>query len=251
MFKNIGDYYYENCYDVDNPDACTPKYYYKAPTVTVGNFEIPTVTSEDQTVKVPVTVSYVDGSQCKFDASFTVKAKPNPTPKPQPHNPPTPQPQPQPGPQPTPTPVPTPDPQNPPVAPAPAPTPDQPETPSGQSHMTEPEILPKPYLNIDVTPDSNIDVTPNNGSANSNTTNLYPNQRQDAARDDAAKNAEPSVTPTKCNKTGAFANLKSHKSRGTIPATGSESSLIALVAMLSVLLGIVAICKCKFKQYIL
>lgn len=251
VFKNIGDYYYENCYDVDNPDACTPKYYYKAPTVTVGNFEIPTVTSEDQTVKVPVTVSYVDGSQCKFDASFTVKAKPNPTPKPQPHNPPTPQPQPQPGPQPTPTPVPTPDPQNPPVAPAPAPTPDQPETPSGQSHMTEPEILPKPYLNIDVTTDSNIDVTPNNGSANSNTTNLYPNQRQDAARDDAAKNAEPSVTPTKCNKTGAFANLKSHKSRGTIPATGSESSLIAIVAILSILLGVVAICKCKFKQYIL
>lgn len=271
VFKNIGDYYYENCYDVDNPDACTPKYYYKAPTVTVGNFEIPTVTSEDQTVKVPVTVSYVDGSQCKFDASFTVKAKPNPTPKPQPHNPPTPQPQPQPepptpkpeprpqpqpqpGPQSTPTPVPTPDPQNPsvtPVAPAPAPTPDQPETPSGQSHMTEPEILPKPYLNIDVTPDSNIGTTPNTGSENSNTPNPYLNQKQDAARNDAARNAEPSATPTKGNKTGAFANLKSHKSRGTIPATGSESSLIALVAMLSILLGVVGICKCKFKQYIL
>lgn len=275
VFKNVGDSY-KDCGQggCGGPGSSAPKYYYKAPTVTVDDFKIPEATDKDQTVEVPVTVSYVDGSKCTFNASFTVKAKPQPnppTPKPMP-TPPTPQPKPQPQPQPqpvtpvpvppkpvpqpqpvtpTPQPTPMPDPQNPPVTPAPAPTPDQPETPSGQSHMTEPEILPKPYLNIDVTPDLNIDVTPNNGSANSNTTNLYPNQRQDAARDGAAKNAEPSVTPTKGNKTGACANLKSHKSRGTIPATGSESSLIALVAMLSVLLGIVAICKYKFKQYIL
>lgn len=275
VFKNVGDSY-KDCGQggCGGPGSSAPKYYYKAPTVTVDDFKIPEATDKDQTVEVPVTVSYVDGSKCTFNASFTVKAKPQPnppTPKPMP-TPPTPQPKPQPQPQPqpvtpvpvppkpvpqpqpvtpTPQPTPMPDPQNPPVTPAPAPTPDQPETPSGQSHMTEPEILPKPYLNIDVTPDSNIGTTPNTGSENSNTTNLYPNQRQDAARDGAAKNAEPSVTPTKGNKTGACANLKSHKSRGTIPATGSESSLIALVAMLSVLLGIVAICKYKFKQYIL
>lgn len=264
VFKNIGDYYYENCYDVDDPDACTTQYYYKAPTVTVDDFKIPEATDKDQTVEVPVTVSYVDGSKCTFKASFTVKAKPQlnpPTPKPQPQpQPVTPQPQPHPQPvpepqphpvTPTPQPTPTPDPQNPPVTPAPAPTPDQPETPSGQSHMTEPEILPKPYLNIDVTPDSNIGTTPNTGSENSNTPNPYLNQKPDASRNGASKNGVAFAKSANRHKTAAGINSASHKSRGTIPATGSESSLIALVAMLSVLLGIVAICKYKFKQYIL
>lgn len=272
---NVGDSYTDcgqgGC---GGPGSSAPQYYYKAPTVTVDDFKIPEATGKDQTVEVPVTVSYVDGSKCTFKASFTVKAKPQlnpPTPKPMP-TPPTPKPHPQPvpepqphpvtpTPQPTPTPTPTPtpepgpqpepDPQNPPVTPAPAPTPDQPETPSGQSHMTEPEILPKPYLNIDVTPDSNIDVTPNNGSANSNTTNLYPNQKPDASRNGASKNGVAFAKSANRHKTAAGINSASHKSRGTIPATGSESSLIALVAMLSVLLGIVAICKYKFKQYIL
>ncbi|CRH70723.1 hypothetical protein [Gardnerella vaginalis] len=122
------------------PGNSTPQYYYKAPTVTVGNFTIHEAISEDQTVEVPVTVSYVDGSSCKFDASFVVKAKS--TPKPQP----TPKPQSQP----TPTPK-----------PQPSPAPQQPGVPSNQPHVTEPEILPKQYLNIDVTPNPNIDVTPN------------------------------------------------------------------------------------------
>lgn len=260
----IGDSYYKSCYNVDDPDACTTQYYYKAPTVTVDDFKIPEATDKDQTVEVPVTVSYVDGSKCTFKASFTVKAKPQlnpPTPKPQPQpQPVTPQPQPHPQPvpepqphpvTPTPQPTPTPDPQNPPVTPAPAPTPDQPETPSGQSHMTEPEILPKPYLNIDVTPDSNIGTTPNTGSENSNTPNPYLNQKPDASRNGASKNGVAFAKSANRHKTAAGINSASHKSRGTIPATGSESSLIAIVAMLSILLGVVAICKCKFKQYIL
>lgn len=233
----IGDSYYESCDDEeDSSTPCTPQYYYKAPTVTVGNFEIPTVTSEEQTVNVPVTVTYVDGSQCKFNASFVVKAT---------------QPQPQPQPQPGPKPQPEPTPQNPPVTPEPAPTPDQPETPSGQSHMTEPEILPKPYLNIDVTPDSNIGTTPNTGSENSNTPNPYLNQKPDASSNGASKNGVAFAKSANRHKTAAGINSASHKSRGTIPATGSESSLIAIVAILSILLGVVAICKCKFKQYIL
>ena len=264
VFKNVGDYYYENCYNVDDPDTCTQKYYYKAPTVTVGNFEIPKATNTDQTVQVPVTVTYVDGSKCTFSASFTVKAKPNPnpnppnppapepTPTPTPPTPPQPtpdpQPQPQPGPQPapqpTPAPVPTPDPQDSsvtPVTPAPAPTPDQPGTPSGQSHMTEPDILPKPYLNIDITPDPNIGTTPNTGSANSNTTNTHLNQKPDASRNGASKDGVAFAKSANRHKTAAGINSASHKSRGTIPATGSDSSLIALAAILSVLLGVVAI----------
>ena len=230
------------------PWSSTPQYYYKAPTVTVDDFKIPEATSEDQTVKVPVTVSYVDGSKCTFDASFVVKPnptpEPQPQPKPQPPTPPAPQPEPQPAPQPTPTPTPTPE-----------PGPDQPETPSGQSHMTEPETLPKPYLNIDVTPDSNIGTTPNTGSANSNmlnppfdagVSNPYSNQKQDVARNGAAP-----VVANKGNKTGACANFESHKSRGTVPATGAELSSLALAATLSVLFGFIAICKRKFKQYIL
>ena len=245
VFKNVGDYYYENCYNVDDSNACTQKYYYKAPTVTVDDFKIPEATDKDQTVEVPVTVSYVDGSKCTFNASFTVKAKPNPNPDPKPQ----PQPEPQPHPQPTPTPVPTPDPQDPsvtPVTPTPAPTPDQPETPSNQSHMTEPDILPKPYLNIDITPDPNIGTTPNTGSENSNTPNPYLNQKPDAAKNDAARNnasqnGANSAASTNDRKTADRLNSALRKSRGTIPATGSDSSSIALVAMLSVLLGVVAI----------
>lgn len=281
VFK-VGDSYTDCGEDgCGNPGSPTPKYYYKAPTVTVDDFKIPEATDKDQTVEVPVTVSYVDGSKCTFKASFTVKAKPNPNPNPQPKPEPGPQPTPKPQPQPhpvTPTPVPvpvptpnppvtpTPKPQpapqpepkpqpvtplTPPVVPAPAPTPDQPETPSGQSHMTEPEILPKPYLNIDVTPDSNIGTTPNTGSENSNTPNPYLNQKPDASSNGASKNGVAFAKSANRHKTAAGINSASHKSRGTIPATGSESSLIAIVAILSILLGVVAICKCKFKQYIL
>lgn len=259
----IGDSYYESCDDEeDSSTPCTPQYYYKAPTVTVDDFKIPEATGKDQTVEVPVTVSYVDGSKCTFKASFTVKAKPNPNPSPAPQPQPQPQPvtpvpvppKPVPQPQPvtpTPQPTPMPDPLTPPVTPAPAPTPDQPETPSGQSHMTEPEILPKPYLNIDVTPDSNIGTTPNTGSENSNTPNPYLNQKPDASSNGASKNGVAFAKSANRHKTAAGINSASHKSRGTIPATGSESSLIAIVAILSILLGVVAICKCKFKQYIL
>lgn len=246
VFKNVGDSYTDCGQDGCGP-ASTPKYYYKAPTVTVGNFEIPKATSEDQTVEVPVTVSYVDGSKCTFNASFTVKAKPNPNPPTPPApNPPAPEPtptpptppQPQPAPQPTPTPVPT-------------PIPDHPKTPSGQSHMTEPEILPKPYLNIDVTPNPNIGTTPNTGSENSNTPNPYFNQKPNAAKNDAAKNnaaknsasqnGANSAASTNGHKTANRLNSALRKSRGTIPATGSDSSSIALAAILSVLLGVVAI----------
>lgn len=237
VFKNVGDSY-KDCGQggCGGPGSSAPKYYYKAPTVTVDDFKIPEATDKDQTVEVPVTVSYVDGSKCTFNASFTVKAKPNPNPSP------APQPEPQPHPV---TPL------TPPVTPAPAPTPDQPETPSGQSHMTEPEILPKPYLNIDVTPDSNIGTTPNTGSENSNTPNPYLNQKPDASSNGASKNGVAFAKSANRHKTAAGINSASHKSRGTIPATGSESSLIAIVAILSILLGVVAICKCKFKQYIL
>ena len=117
--------------------------------------------------------------------------------------------------------------------------------------MTEPEILPKPYLNIDVTPDSNIGTTPNTGSENSNTPNPYLNQKPDASSNGASKNGVAFAKSANRHKTAAGINSASHKSRGTIPATGSESSLIAIVAILSILLGVVAICKCKFKQYIL
>ncbi|KXA17324.1 leucine-rich repeat domain-containing protein [Gardnerella vaginalis] len=243
----IGDSYYKSCNDEeDSSTPCTPKYYYKAPTVTVDDFKIPDATSEDQTVNVPVTVTYVDGSQCKFSASFTVKAKSNPNtdpPNPPAPNPPAPEPTPDPQPQPQPQPQPS-DPQDPsvtPVTPTPAPTPDQPGSPSGQSHMTEPDILPKPYLNIDITPDPNIGTTPNTGSANINTTNTHLNQKPDASRNGASKDGVAFAKSANRHKTAAGINSASHKSRGTIPATGSDSSLIALAAILSVLLGVVAI----------
>lgn len=232
------------------PGSSAPKYYYKAPTVTVDDFTIPEATNEKQTVKVPVTVSYVDGSKCTFDASFVVKPSPTPKPQPQPQPQPTPTPQPQPHPV-TPQPVPEPQPhpvtpQNPPVTPAPAPTPDHPKTPSGQSHMTEPEILPKPYLNIDVTPDSNIGTTPNTGSANSNMANPYINRKPDASQNGVAF-----AKSVNRHKIAAGINSTSHKSRGTVPTTGAELSSLALAATISVLFGFIAICKCKFKQYIL
>ena len=247
IFKKVGDFCsYTNDDDVD------VAYYYKAPTVTIGDDfkKIPDATDKDQTVNVPVTVTYLDGSKCTFNASFVVKAKPQPNPPTPPT--PTPQPQPQPAPQPTPTPTP----QDPPVVPTPAPTPDQPGTPSGQSHMTEPEILPKPYLNIDVTPDPNIGTTPNTGSANSNTTNPYINRKPDAAKNNAAKNSASqngtnSAASTNGHKTANRLNSASHKSRGTVPTTGAELSSLALAATLSVLFGFIAICKRKFKQYIL
>ena len=107
--------------------------------------------------------------------------------------------------------------------------------------MTEPERLPKPYLNIDVTPDPNIGTTPNTGSENINTTNPYINRKPDVSQNNASQNGANSAASTNDRKTADRLNSASHKSRGTIPATGSDSSSIALAAILSVLLGVVAI----------
>ena len=267
IFKKVGDFCaYTNDDDVD------VAYYYKAPTVTIGDDfkKIPDATDKDQTVNVPVTVTYLDGSQCKFYASFTVKAKPKPNPdptptpptppQPQPEPQPQPQPQPQPAPQPTPTPVPTPDSQDPSVTPTPAPIPDQPGTPSNQSHMTEPEILPKPYLKIDVTPDPNIGTTPNTGSENINTTNPYINQKPDAAKNNAAQNgvsqnnasqngANSSNTSKSGNKanTGKTANKSSNK-RHKLSNTGTDTYCVIIASFSLLVLGLLVAISARRKN---
>ena len=281
IFKKVGDFCsYTNDDDVD------VAYYYKAPTVTVGDFKIPEATNTDQTVNVPVTVSYVDGSQCTFDASFVVKAKPKPNPdpnpnpnpnpgpqpgpnpdpqpqpqpQPQPEPEPHPQPQPQPAPQPTPTPVPTPDPQNPPVVPTPAPTPSNPSTPNQNpqpspdqwSHIVAPEQTDKPELNIkdgDGTenPDDIIHLlNPNHWNNNDSGTTGTNSTDSNAADFNVANPANTSNKGINAN-TGKTANKSSNK-RHKLSNTGADTYCVIIASFSLLLVGLLVAISAKRKN---
>ena len=266
------------------PGSSAPQYYYKAPTVTVGDFKIPEATNTDQTVNVPVTVSYVDGSQCTFDASFVVKAKPKPNPdpnpnpnpgpqpgpnpdpqpqpqpQPQPEPEPHPQPQPQPAPQPTPTPVPTPDPQNPPVVPTPAPTPSNPSTPNQNpqpspdhwSHIVAPEQTDKPELNIkdgDGTenPDDIIHLlNPNHWNNNDSGTTGTNSTDSNAADFNVANPANTSNKGINAN-TGKTANKSSNK-RHKLSNTGADTYCVIIASFSLLLVGLLVAISAKRKN---